>query len=170
MQNNVKHFVTRDFRYELTAKSVRKYLLRTVGYNILAPIIFLIILVGVGRDASLLLFPGIIALLGIVLPLKLFFSYYNYVKDKVLIMSKANDTFYFGSFGDMVKYNKKGILKCTILKSKGSKSIYNGFAVVKIEFNNGAMLSIPNLLIDHRALEDKLFQCPKVHENKSPYL
>ena len=32
------------------------------------------------------------------------------------------------------------------------------------------MLVIPNLLIDHHAMEDKLFQCPKVYVNESPYL
>lgn len=170
MQNNGRHFVTQDFRYEVTAKSVRQYLLSTRGLNIIVPVIFLIFVVGWRPDAMLLLFPGMIFILLAALPLRLFFIYYNYVKDKMLIMSKGNDTFYFGSFYDLVKYDKKHIVKCTIVKTMRSKSIYNGYAVVKIEFKNGTMLSIPNLLIDHRALEDKLFQCPKVHENNSPYL
>lgn len=170
LQNNVKHFATQDFRYELTVQSVKKYWLSAKVFHIMVPMTFLIILVGVARNVIVLLWPGIIAIWGVVMPLRLFFSYYNYVKDKILIMSKANDTFYFGSVDNMVKYDKKDILKCTIVKSRGPRSIYKGYAVVKIEFKNGTLLSIPNLLIDHRALEDKLFQCRKVHENKSPYL
>ncbi|MCS3795206.1 hypothetical protein [Niastella sp. OAS944] len=85
-------------------------------------------------------------------------------------MSKANNTFYFGSVDNMVKYDKKDILKCTILKSNSSRSVYKGYAVIKIEFNNGTILTIPNLLIDHRALEDKLFQCRRVRKDETSYL
>lgn len=169
-QNNLQHFVTRHFKYELTAKSLRRYWLSTRGINILVPIIFLTVMVGIFRNAIILLWPGIIPIWGAVVPLKLFFSYYKHVKNKMLIMSKSNNTFYFGSFDNMVKYNKKDILQCTIVKSNGSRSIYKGYAVIKIEFNNGTMLSVPNLLIDHRALEDKLFQCHKVYKNETPYL
>ncbi len=169
-EKKLKHFVTQDFRYELTNQSVKKYWLSQRGFNILVPALFLIIFAVVLHNAIVFLWPGIILIWGTVMPLRLFFIYYGYTKDKILIMSKANDTFYFGLFEDMAKYDKKDILKCTIVKTNGSKSIYKGYAVVKIEFKNGTLLSIPNLLIDHRALEDKLFQCRKVHENKCPYL
>lgn len=169
-ENKLKHFVTQDFRYELTAQSVKKYWLSERGFNIIVPALFLIIMAMVLRNMIVFLWPGIILIWGTVLPLRLFFIYYNYARDKVLIMSKANDIFYFGSAYDMVKYEKKDILKCTIVKTSGSRSIYKGYAVVKIEFNNGTMLNLPNLLIDHRALEDKLFQCRQVRENKTPYL
>lgn len=85
-------------------------------------------------------------------------------------MSKGNDIFYFGAYYSLVRYDKKDILNCTIMHSSGSRSLYNGFAVIKIEFKNGEILSIPNLLIPHQVLEDKLFQCPKVYKNKIPYL
>ena len=169
-EKNLKHFTTQDFRYELTTQSIKKYWLSQRGFSIILPALFLIIMAMVLRTAIVFLWPGIILIWGTVMPLRLFFIYYNYAKDKVLIMSKANDTFYFGSFEDMVKYDKKDISKCTIVKTSGSRSIYKGYAVVKIEFKNGTMLSLPNLLIDHRALEDKLFQCRKVREDKSPYL
>jgi hypothetical protein len=174
MQNNVKHFVTWDFRYELTSKSVRKYLLSTSGLNCFLAIAFLIFVVKRGHNAMdvlmLLVFPGIIFILLAGLPILLFFSYYNYVKNKILIMSKGNDIFYFGAYYSLVRYEKKDILNCTIMHSSGSRSLYKGFAVVKIEFKNGEILSIPNLLIPHQVLEDKLFQCPKVYKNKVPYL
>ena len=169
-QNNLKHFTTQDFRYELTAKSVKKYWFSKRGFNIIVPVFFLFIMAVVVRNAIVFLWPGILLIWGAGMPLRLFFIYYNYVKDKVLVMSKANDTFYFGSVDNMVKYDKKDILKYTILKTVGSRSIYNGFALVRIEFKNGTKLGIPNLLIDHRALEDKLFQCRKVREDVSPYL
>lgn len=170
-QNNLKHFVTQDFRYELTPKSLRRFFFSAVGLSILVPIIFLSILIGWAKNLLLdMLFPGCFFILFAILPLVLFFNYYNYVKNKILIMSKGNDIFYFGAFGSLVEYNKKEILRCTVIRTNGSRHIYSGFAMVKIEFRNGTMLSIPNLLIDHRALEDKLFQCPKIYSKKFPYL
>ena len=169
-EKNLKHFTTQDFRYELTTRSVKKYWLSKRGFHIIVPVIFLTITTVVLRNMIVFFWPGILLIWGAVMPLRLFFIYYNYAKDKVLIMSKANNTFYFGSVDNMVKYNKKDILKCTILKTVGSRNIYNGFAVVRIEFVNGTLLSLPNLLIDDRALEDKLFQCRKVREDKTPYL
>jgi hypothetical protein len=168
-QNNLTHFITQDFRYELTTQSVKKYWLSARGFNIIVPATFLIIM-AVVFNVIVLLWPGIILIWGSVMPLRLFFIYYKHVKDKILIMSKANSTFYFGSVDNMVKYDKKDILKYTIVKTTGSRSIYRGYAVVRIEFKNGTLLSLPNLLIDHRALENKLFECRKAREDKSPYL
>ena len=167
-QNNLKHFVTQDFKYELTPKLLRRYLLSKRGLNILVPIIFLAILAV--WQLKTLLFPGIIFISIGAFPIGLCFSYYNYVKDKILIMSKGSDIFYFGAIHSLFKYDKKDIVKYTIVKPRGSRNVYSGFVVIKITFRNGTTLSIPNLLIDHLALEDKLFQCKKIYINESPYL
>ena len=35
LQHNLKHFVTQDFRYELTPRSIRRYITQTSGINLL---------------------------------------------------------------------------------------------------------------------------------------
>jgi hypothetical protein len=39
-----------------------------------------------------------------------------------------------------------------------------------IAFKNGTVLKIPNLLVDYSAIEQKLFEHPKVDKNKTPFL
>ncbi|MBS0646949.1 MAG: hypothetical protein JSR97_10230, partial [Verrucomicrobia bacterium] len=47
---------------------------------------------------------------------------------------------------------------------------FSGFAVVEIELKDGAVLKIPNLLVDYLALEQKLFEHPRVDVNRFPWL
>ncbi len=173
LQYNLKHFVTQDFNYVLTKKSIRNYLLSTSGMNFAIGILFLILIIEGLNSINPI---GVIALLSIMflvgggLHLILFFNYYNYVKDEILIMSKGNDTFYFGNINDPLKYDKKDILQYTTIKTHGMPDQFAGFAIIEIEFKNGTVLKIPNLLVNYTALEDKLFEYPRIDKNKFPYL
>lgn len=174
LQHNLKHFVTQDFRYVVTPKSIRTYLISTSGINFCLSIVFLILILSKGLNSINTI--GIIAILlamfliGGGLHLIIFFNYYNYVKDKVLIMSRGNDTFYFGNVDNPLKYDKKDILQFTTIRSRGSRNKFSGFAIIKIEFKDGTILKIPNLLVDYTALENKLFEYLKIDKNKLPYL
>ncbi|OIQ92869.1 hypothetical protein GALL_251640 [mine drainage metagenome] len=174
LQHNLKHFVTQDFRYVVTPKSIRTYLISTSGINFCLSIVFLILFLSKGLNSINTI--GIIAILLVIfligggLHLIIFFNYYNYVKDKVLIMSRGNDIFYFGNADNPLKYDKKDILQFTTIRSRGSRNQFSGFAIIKIEFKNGTILKIPNLLVDYTALENKLFEYPKIDKNKLPYL
>lgn len=173
-QNNLKHFVTQDFRYELTKKSIRSYLLSTSGMNFYISIFFLILVLSKGLNSvnsiGLIVLLILLFLIGGGLHLILFFNYYIYSKNKVLIMSKGNDIFYFGDKKVPSKYDKKDILQYTTIRTSGSRNPFNGFAIIKIELKNGNVLKIPNLMIDYLALENKLFEYPKVDLNKLPFL
>jgi hypothetical protein len=160
MQHNLKHFVTQDFRYTVTPKSARDFLLSTSGINFFISVVFLFLIFStqiqiIGIFILLLL----MFLIGGGLNLILFFNYYNYAKDKILIMSRGNDNFYFGSINNLVQYDKKDISQYTVFRM-GGRSLFNGFAVVEIMFKNGTVVRIPNLLIDYLAMEQKLFEYP----------
>lgn len=173
-QHNLKHFVTQDFRYVLTTKSIRNYLLSTSGMNFSLSIVFLFLFLLKGLN-SLNVIGSIVILLvmfliGGGLHLIIFFNYYSYLKDKILIMSKGNDIFYFGNFDTPTKYNKTDILQYYTIRSRGSRNQFSGFAIIKIEFKNGTILKIPNLLVDYLAMEQKLFEYPRIDVNKLPFL
>ena len=174
LQHNLKHFVTQNFRYVLTTKSAKTYLLSTSGMNLFLSITFLSLIFLKGLHSI-----NIIALVVIVLTmfmlgggvhLIIFFKYYHYLKDKVLVMSKGNDIFYFGNIDNPLKYDKKDILQYTIIRSKGSRNPFSGFAIVEIELKNGTVLKIPNLLVDYSAIRAKLFEYPGIDVNEFPLL
>lgn len=174
LQHTSKHFHTQDFRYVVTVKSIRNYLISTSWMSFCVSIMLLIIYLYKSHGSFNL--PGIIFLISAMflmgggLHLFLFFNYYNYVKDKVLIMSKGNDTFYFGNIKQPKMYNKKDIIKYTVVAKRGTKSMFYGFAIVKIELKNGMVLEIPNLLINNTSLENKLSEYPKNNEGKFPLI
>jgi len=174
LQHNLKHFVTQDFNYILTFKSIRNYLLSTSGMNFCILILYIIFCLTIGfknNDVVTIIIVSILMfLMGGGLHLVLFFNYYNYVKDKILIMSKGNDIFYYGNIDNPIKYDKKDILEYTTIRSRGRKNQLNGFAIVEIEFKDCSVLKIPNLLVDYSALENKLSEYPRIEENKFPYL
>lgn len=174
LQHNLKHFVTQDFKYWVTPKSARSYLLSTSGINFCLSIFCVILLFSKGLNsiniAALILIFTVMFLIGGGLHLILFFKYYGYVKDKILIMSKGNDTFYFGTNDNLIRYDKRNIRQFTSIRSRGSRNQFSGFAIVEIEFKDGTVLKIPNLLVDNFALEQKLFEYPRVDDNSLPWL
>ncbi|MBV4358373.1 hypothetical protein [Pinibacter aurantiacus] len=174
LQHNLQHFTTHDFRYEVSPKSTRTFLLSTSGTSFLVGIIFLIIILlnhlYSTNIAELFVLLLVMFLIGGGMNLILFFNYYNYAKDKVLIMSKGNDTFYFGTAENLIEYNKKEILQYTIFRTRGSRSSINAFAVVDIALKNGTLLRIPNLLVGYQAMEQKLFEYKRIEKNRFPFV
>lgn len=173
LQHNLKHFVTQDFRYRVSGKSVIRYLLAKSGINFCFSIVILAIFFGKGFAVNIM---GLIVLLLLIFILGggsqflLFFNYYKYVKNKMLILSKGNDSFWFGDKSNPLHYTKKDILNYTTIKTGGSRGLYNGFAIVEITLRDGTLLKIPNLLLDDTMLAQKLFEYPGTEKNEFPYL
>jgi hypothetical protein len=174
LQNNLKHFVSQDFRYEVTPKSIRKFLILTSGVSFVLSIFFILILLVNGINHMNMI--GTVAILlsaffiGGGLNLILFFNYYFYTKDKILIMSKGNHIFYFGNRNNPTEYNKKEIFQFTTIRSRNYRSPINAFALIEIEFKNGTIIKIPNILVDYFALERKLFECQKIDKGGFPFI
>lgn len=174
LKKNVQHFVSQDFHYTVTPASIRKYLWSTSGMNFIfsAFIIFLFIFKNELPINNIALYFILLFMLfmGGGLNLILFFNYYSYCKDKILIMSKGNDLFCYGYKNYPVKYNKNDILQFTTIKSRNHRSPIADFAIIKIEFKDGAVIKIPNLLVDDTSLEHKLFQYRKIEKGGFPYI
>jgi len=98
----------------------------------------------------------------------LFIRYWLYTKDKMLIMSKANEVFYFGKNDNPVKYKKSDIVQFSTVRMRNSKHTLSFFALVTIDMANGEELAVPNIMIDHLALENKLSGIPHIEINRLP--
>jgi hypothetical protein len=99
------------------------------------------------------------------LNLIIFFNYYLFAKNKILIMSKGNDEFYFGDKSDPERFNKKDISLVTTYSPGSYRNPVAAFSLVKIEFTNHVPIRIPNIFVSELAIRDKLYQQP--HVNKS---
>jgi hypothetical protein len=174
MQHNLKHFISQDFRYTVTKQSVKNFLISTSGFNFVATL-FLIGLF-IFKPNAHTEFPVIIFMLvfmflvGGGINLIIFFNFYGHVKNKILIMSKGNDVFYYGEIGDPVKYNKSQIIEYRSIMVRNSRNPISGFALIIIELKDGNELMIPNLLVDYLALEQKLSGIPRIDENRTPFI
>lgn len=174
LQHNLKHFVSQDFNYTVASHVVKKFLWSTSAISFAYSIFFILFFLfkkgihmnGIGIFMILLT----MLLVGGGINLILFFNYYFYTKDKILIMSKGNDIFYYGSINSPVEYNKNQIIKFTTIRSRSYKSPINGFALIKIELKDGTIIKVPNLLVDYFSLEQKLFEYPKVDKGGFPFL
>lgn len=171
LMHNLKHFISRRFHYQLSTKSVRKYLLATCGLY-LAFSLFIIsgnVIVGLkSSDVGLLMIFELpfIVFIGGGIHLIFFFNYYFYAKGKLFIMSKGNDIFYYGDTVSPTMYRKEDIVNITILQPSG-RYYLNEFGLCKIELSKGDCLKIPNIIIDTGDLENKLFAYPIIRKNKS---
>jgi hypothetical protein len=174
LKKNSNHFITQDFKFKVTPSSARKYLLSTSGINFLFSLIVLafIAIKGINQFNLFAILAILVAVftIGGGIHLIFFFRYYKYVADKILILSKGNDEFFYGLINNPVKYNKNDILNYSTIRSRGSKNQFNGFAIVEILFKNGDAVKIPNLLLDYIHIERKLDKHLRVEINKFPFL
>lgn len=168
-QHNLKHFVTQDFVYRLSSRSLTKYLLSTSAISLCLSIFFVFFLIVKGWGQSpvpyLLFLFFICFFIGGGINLIVFLNYYLYAKGKILIMSKGNDIFYYGNVINPVRYNKKDIESITTYQIENGRNPLNGFAVIKLEFKDETSIQIPNIFINEYSLQDKLFEYPQKYKN-----
>ena len=176
LKKNLKHFISQDFIYTVNSERIKKYLWSTSAISFAYSIFTILIIpaiIGIHLNdivIFLVILPSVF-FIGGGMNLILFFNYYSHCKDKILIMSKGNDLFFYGNINSPVKYNKNNILQFTLIVEGGNGSPVQGFAFIKIEFKNGTILNIPNLLVDHFNLGEKLFQCRKIYRDTFlPYI
>lgn len=173
-QNNLKHFITQHFNYFITPGSARQFLFKTSGINFCLGLCFLVLIlksINAPHFVFMLLFlVPFMFIGGGGLLLIMFFQYYRICKNKILKMSKGNDSFYFGEMENPEMYNKKDIFSYTTIRNYNNRHMFQGFAIVEIEFKNGKVLKIPSLLIDYLELEHKLFEYSRITKNELPFV
>jgi len=173
-QSNLKHFVSQDFCYEITPKVIKRYLLSTSAINFGLGVFYILLFTAKTNFhinvVGIIILLFLIVLMGGGLNLILFFNYYMYAKNKILIMSKGNDKFYFGDKSNPSKYNKTEIIRFVTSQVRNNKNPVSGFAVVTIELKNGTDIKIPNILVDEQALANKLEGLPNAIRNRFPLI
>lgn len=154
-------FIDQDFHYHATTKDIINFLLRTTSFNFIIGLTLIGTLIyhglkGGGLPGPLIVFIGILTFaFGGGLHMILFSNYYRYAKDKLLIMSRGNDTFFFGPENAPQQFDKKQIAQITRYDSSGRRNAFGGYEWVSIEFQDGNTLVIPSLLIDSSDLVKK---------------
>jgi hypothetical protein len=174
MQHNRKHFESQDFRYEITPDNIKTFLWKTSGFQFCITFVFLVVMLAVNSTQPQPLLFIILSLyffcVGGGLNLILFFNYYRYAKNKILIMSKGNDIFFYGDAFAPTQYNKKDILDYTVVGPNNARSPIYPFAIFIIKFRDGSLIKIPDLFVLRKEMENKLTGCTKIEKNGFPYL
>jgi hypothetical protein len=172
-QRNLKHFVSKDFHYSLSRTNMQKFLYQTTAFNFLLTGIMIIYLLfnGLGSYPIVVIcFAGFFFFIaGGGLNLMLFFNYYKYCKGKILVMSRGNDIFYYGSNSQLTKYSKQDIQVLITTKYR-YRDPFLGFAYSELKLKNGEVIILPSLIIDDLDLSQKLFMCDQEDRNEFPYI
>ncbi len=169
-----EHFESQDFIYKVTNIKTWRYLIKTSLIH-LSLTIFICLMPIFIKNRQLefydyLVFGLVCFLVGGGLNIILFLNHYFYTKNKILILSKGNNIFWFGNIDNPIKFNKIDILNFTTISYKNRRSPISEFALLKIEMNNGEILKIPSILLDNYSWERKLFNCKKIEKAKFPFV
>jgi hypothetical protein len=175
LQHNLQHFVSQDFHYTANRSTVKRFLISTSGFGLaMSLIMFIFLIIKADNTANyyavFVIYFIFFFIAGGGLNLIVFFNFYSYAKNKILIMSKGNDVFYFGDIVDPKKYDKSEIAGFRIIRLDANRNPLSSFAIVTIELKDGTQLKIPNLLVDYIAMKQKLSGIPFVEENKTPFI
>jgi len=157
-----EHFVTNNFEYTVTKKRIREFLQHSSLFNFLTSIVFFIMAVFSlfrhNYTTSIVCFIFMM-LLGGLANLLLFFNYYRYMERKILIISKGNESFWYGNIYNPRLYDKKNIERIEIESSylQNSKgNFWAEFAIYKIYFSNKDFpIAFTSLLINKSDFRNK---------------
>ena len=175
LQRNRVHFLSQDFRYEITLRSSILFLLKTsviqLGCSVAIIFALLIEWPPHPRLSGIVFALAFMFVLGGGINLLLFLNYLLTTGKKCLVMSKGNDVFYFGNKDAPEQYNKKDIDHVVIIENRNNtrNPIY-GFAITRIYFRDCTSISIPSLLVSEDAMRMKLQKCDPVSQHGFPFL
>jgi hypothetical protein len=155
-KHNDKYFVSKDFIYAVSFKSAASYLFYTSWFVLLTWWILPSMVLNTEHiNAMGLLFAFLMLFIFGGINFWVFLNYYFYARDKVLMLSKGNDLFYFGSPSDFKSFNKSDISKIIQIQHRGTRSPLVNFALFVIEFKDGTLLQIPNIFMQESLFGEK---------------
>jgi hypothetical protein len=173
-QQAQKNFISQSFHYFVTAGQANLFFKSTSGVNVIFSLIFLAwLLFGKTKPPIevIVVLLMVLFFLGGPLQLMIVNNYYRYARNKVLIMSRGNSSFYFGDVGNPVMYKKEDI---SIVYSRSLSGTYSdgnaNFVVIEIVFKNGTSIKIPNILIEEHLLINKLSRYPHKTKRALPFV
>lgn len=168
------HFISNQFEFSFDKKAQINYILKTSGFAIVLSIFFIINIVlspwipWDSKNGAVLFIALILILSYSGMTIRHLYKYYQFSKNKKLIISKGNDTFYFGDKSNLSVYNKKEISEYIVYEISNKRRMLSGFAVINIKFHDGTSIIVPNTLITIKKLKNKLTECKAVEINLVP--
>ncbi|MES2275889.1 MAG: hypothetical protein V4592_07695 [Bacteroidota bacterium] len=150
---NRGHFNNGNFEYRINKTSTPMYI--ALMAILLSGIVLVSIIAFIIPGTPILIYPLVI--FNVLLWIWAFYAYiklYIKSKDLVLIISKGNAIFQFGTDGNMKIYNKSDITQITSYGGMSRRS--TNLVVVDINFKNGDHIKFPAMLIDTLLLNNKL--------------
>jgi hypothetical protein len=112
------------------------------------------------RSPALFFGPGFFLLFMGCINLWLLKNYYRFMKNKVLVISKGHDTFWYGDLDNPTQYSKQDIESVIIVSSQKAysrRSMWSDFVIYKIHFSNNAYpIAFTSLLIDEFDFRNKI--------------
>lgn len=168
------HFTEQNFHYTLNIGNYWSSLLPAsllLFFSVTMPVLGMNSRIGTGGKLAIFLVFSCFLLVGLSF-LALFVNHYKHSRGQVLILSKGNDTFYYGNKTNPQKFEKKNILDIVTYGRKGKGGTYDGYVVrVEINFKDGHSLNASTLIIVHSTLFGKLSGYPTSEEKTTfPYM
>jgi hypothetical protein len=102
----------------------------------------------------------------IILYLALLINYYRAARDKVLILPKNKDLFYYGPSGHPQQFDKKDILEIVSFGLWGIPIEHLGFVRIEMRANRGRYIYIPSIMHSGPRLLEKFPGCPLQKKKK----
>jgi hypothetical protein len=174
LKNNLVHFVSQDFRYQVTRRRIRQFLISSSGVPLLlffsVNLLFLL-----PSDYALsgwkwIVLIAVLMVWGGGINLLLFLQYYLHTRNRILILSRGNDQFIYGHRSDPVAYQKKQISEISLVHYSNGRSPILGFAVLWIRFQDQRTIQIPTLLLGLVDMQNKFPGIPIKEENALPVM
>lgn len=173
-KSNRLHFVTQDFRYTVTPRRIRQFLLSNSGLSVsLFVIINIFYLSDAGQSLhfwGILLMIGLLILFGGGINLLLFLNYYWFSRNRILVLSQGNDQFMYGPVSDPVAYDKKQISEINVVGFTYIRSPILRFYVLWIRFHDQQKIQISGLMLDQTAMLRKFEGLPITEEDALPIM
>jgi hypothetical protein len=150
--NPTVHFATNSFEYKADLKRIFWFLSFPVLFPFLPFALWMIVKLTTPSSISIWLEIFIFIIFSIGLGgvnLYLFFNYFRYDKNQVIIISKGLDIFYYGPVDQANAYDKKDIININLYRFENSRASWNDYSVYEIEFKDGRQIRFSSLLLSH---------------------
>ncbi len=168
------HFSSKQFVYTVNKQRIKAFLIHSSLFNFLMfiPYFGAAIINIVQRQFVAVFFLLILAIvIGGIINLLLFFNYYRYMKNKMLILSKGNECFSFGDVQAATQYEKKYIDRVIITsshKQRSNAALWSQFAIYQIHFNNNQYpIAFTSFLINKADFKNKFSPEIQIEEYKA---
>ncbi|RYD51728.1 MAG: hypothetical protein EOP52_05980 [Sphingobacteriales bacterium] len=157
-----KVYQTKDFTYPISFQQALWYsFFGTAFYIPVSVMMFVALAFNVFSDSQGWRFAAVAPMI-ILAPFYLYilifiFNRYQYIKDKILIISKGNPVFQYGSKNHLKRYSKNDITRIITFQKVTPQSsfIEEALSITKLIFKDDEVLLVPQLLLREDPVETK---------------